>query len=75
MSTPINFSNLWPGLSDQKCHLWKKYDAQSLRNKMMKDKIGKKNKSHKKTQNKKKQLKEWWLKLKQKINQRTTINC
>jgi len=34
----------------------------------MKDKIGKKNKSHKKTQNKKKQLKEWWLKLKQKIN-------
>jgi hypothetical protein len=36
---------------------------------MMKDKIGKKNKSHKKTQNKKKQqLKEWGLKLKQKIN-------
>jgi len=34
----------------------------------MKDKIGKKNKSHKKTQKKKQQLKEWWLKLKQKIN-------
>jgi len=42
MSTSIKFSNLYPGLSDQKPHIWKNHETQSLRNKTLKGEIGKK---------------------------------
>jgi hypothetical protein len=52
MSTSIKFSNLYPGLSDQKHHIWKNHETQSLRNKTLKGEIEKKNQLSKKIKKK-----------------------
>jgi hypothetical protein len=54
MSIPLSFSNLWPGLLDQKHYTWKNHEAQSPTNQTLKDEIKKSNKNNEnKNQNKK----------------------
>jgi hypothetical protein len=63
MSTPINFLNSWHKLSDWKHYTWKNHEAQSLKNKTLKDEIKKINKLHKMIQNKKIEIKRMRVKI------------